>query len=79
VILDVTMPLLRGPQAYAQMSELKPGLPVIFTSGHTAESSQLGSLLNNGAAFIQKPYSPRELGRVARRMLDESNTTHSQS
>jgi CheY-like chemotaxis protein len=24
VILDVTMPLLRGPQAYAQMSELKP-------------------------------------------------------
>ena len=72
VILDVTMPLLRGPQAYAQMSELKPNLPVVFTSGHTAESSQLGPLLKNGAAFMQKPYSPKELGRVVRGLLDKT-------
>jgi two-component system, cell cycle sensor histidine kinase and response regulator CckA len=72
VILDVTMPLLRGPQAYAQMSELKPNLPVVFTSGHTAESSQLGPLLKNGAAFMQKPYSPKELGRVVRRLIDKT-------
>ena len=74
VVLDVTMPLLRGPQAYAQMSELKPNLPVVFTSGHTAESSQLGPLLKKGAAFMQKPYSPQELGRVVRRLLDQGRS-----
>lgn len=72
VILDVTMPLLRGPQAYAQMTDFKPHLPVIFTSGHTAEASQLGPLIKNGAVFMQKPYSPQDLGRTVRRMLDAS-------
>lgn len=79
VILDVTMPLLRGPQAYAQMAELRPRLPVIFTSGHTAEASQLEPLLLNGASFLQKPYSPRELGKLVRRMLDQRSAAATSS
>jgi CheY-like chemotaxis protein len=38
-VLDVMMPVMQGPDAYAKMCAVKPDLPVIFTTGHAAESS----------------------------------------
>jgi signal transduction histidine kinase len=70
VILDVSMPLLTGPEAYRRMCELQPGLRVIFTTGHTAESPLLNSTLEAGAALLQKPYAPQELALLVRRTLD---------
>jgi DNA-binding response OmpR family regulator len=70
VVLDVAMPLLTGPEAYAQICALKPGFPVIFTTGYTSESASLKSHLEAGAIFLQKPYMPQELGRMVRGTLD---------
>jgi signal transduction histidine kinase len=68
-ILDVAMPVLSGPEAYSQMRMVKPDLPVIFISGHTAELPSLYSLIEGGAGFLQKPYAPQDLLRFVRATL----------
>ena len=75
VVLDVVMPLLSGPDAYSQMCAIKPDLRVIFTSGHTAETVTLTSRINDGARFLQKPYSPQSLREAVRTALDETAFT----
>jgi len=73
-LLDVVMPLLSGPDAYSQMCAIKPGLPVIFTTGYTAESASLNHKIEKGAVFLQKPYSPQTLARAIRSTLDGART-----
>ena len=70
VLLDVIMPRLTGPDAYAQMSQRKSDIPVIFTSGHTDHAS-LDPLLSQGALLLQKPYGPRALAQKIRELLDQ--------
>lgn len=74
VVLDVMMPRLSGPEAYGQISRITPGLPVVFTTGHTAEASLLNPAIGGGALFLQKPYSPQELGRIIRAALDRTRS-----
>jgi len=69
-ILDVIMPVLAGPDAYDRMSAIRPGVPVIFTTGHTAEVASLNSRLEAGAVFLQKPYAPHTLSQIVRSTLD---------
>lgn len=45
-----------------------PGVPIIYTSGSTPTDG-MRVLFVEGAAFIQKPYTMRELGELIRRML----------
>jgi DNA-binding response OmpR family regulator len=71
VLLDVIMPRLTGPDAYARMSERKSALPAIFTSGHTDHTAWLGPLLSQGALLLQKPYGPKVLAHKIRELLDQ--------
>jgi DNA-binding NtrC family response regulator len=77
VILDVTMPILTGPDAYDRMSAIRPGVPVIFTTGHTEEVAALNSRLEAGAAFLQKPYAPDKLSQMVRNALDRERQRNS--
>jgi nitrogen-specific signal transduction histidine kinase/ActR/RegA family two-component response regulator len=70
IIMDVVMPLLNGPEAYLQMSALQPGIRVIFTTGYTAEAASLISLVERGAAILQKPYSLTRLSQMVRGALE---------
>jgi CheY-like chemotaxis protein len=72
VILDVVLPKLGGPEAYQRMTAVKPGLAVIFSTGYTAEAAQLRSMLEKGAAVLQKPYMPERLARKVRETLDHT-------
>ena len=74
VVLDVVMPFLNGPEVHSQMCAIKPDLPVIFMSGHVAESVSLNSRIAAGAAFLQKPCSPQALSRTVRNILDAKNS-----
>ncbi len=74
IILDVAMPTLDGTEAYLQMREIRPDLPVVFTTGHTTESVLLGTLVKQGAAFLQKPYPLSDLSRIVRDLLDRSES-----
>ncbi len=74
VVLDVVMPFLSGPEAHSQMCAIRPDLPVIFMSGHVAESVSLNTRISAGAAFLQKPYTPQALSRTVRSTLDAKNS-----
>ena len=75
VVLDLTMPRLSGAQALPKMLERRPDLKVITTSGYTVDDS-LGLLATRGEAgpiaFMQKPYSPRDLVETVRSVLDRN-------
>jgi signal transduction histidine kinase len=70
VLMDVVMPELNGPEAYAKMAELRPGIKVIFTTGYTSEAALLISRLAKGTAILQKPYGLASLSHNIRRALD---------
>ena len=74
VVLDVVMPFLGGLEAYSHMCAIRPGLPVIFMTGHVAEPVSLNSRLNEGAVLLQKPYTPETLSRTVRRTLDAKSS-----
>ena len=74
VLLDVSMPILDGTEAYLQMREIRCDLPAVFATGHTTESVLLSSLVKGGAAILQKPYPLSDLGRVVRELLDRSES-----
>jgi PAS domain S-box-containing protein len=72
-ILDVVMPRMGGALAAAQLRSRFPNLPVVLTSGYSATTGVANSLIPN-SYYLQKPYSPRSLGRVIRRILDMVET-----
>ena len=41
LITDVVMPGMSGPQLAARLTELQPGLPVVFVSGYTDRPDEL--------------------------------------
>jgi two-component system, cell cycle sensor histidine kinase and response regulator CckA len=72
VVMDVVMPGISGPDAYAQMCALRPGLGVVFASGYTAEAASLTSLVAQGAFVLQKPYTATSLSKAIRHVLEKS-------
>ena len=69
-VMDVVMPTLSGPEAYLEISSVRPGIPVIFTSGYSAESESLKSAIHRGSLVLEKPYSLKALGQAIRDALD---------
>jgi two-component system, cell cycle sensor histidine kinase and response regulator CckA len=70
VISDVVMPQLGGRELGQRLASLVPGLPVLYMSGYTGEDVIQRGLLDPGAPFQQKPFSPQGLARKVREMLD---------
>jgi two-component system cell cycle sensor histidine kinase/response regulator CckA len=71
VLLDVVLPKLSGPRAYVRMCQEKAGVPVIFATGYSADAAMLAAVQNGDFPLLQKPYSPRDLARRVREVLDE--------
>jgi PAS domain S-box-containing protein len=70
VITDVVMPGMSGGALGAQISRLRPDLPVLYTSAFTDEDVIRRGMLGEGRPFLQKPFTPRELARAVREALD---------
>jgi PAS domain S-box-containing protein len=61
LVFDAVMPKMSGIDAYKALRELRPELPVIFTSGYTESEIHSNYILKHGLTFIQKPYSLKDL------------------
>ncbi|MBP3960650.1 response regulator [Gemmata sp. G18] len=60
VLLDLTMPVLSGHEAFRQLLGMNPRVKVLFASGYAVE--QLSDLEKERmAGFVKKPYRPNEL------------------
>jgi PAS domain S-box-containing protein len=70
VLSDVVMPGMSGRDLAERVAELRPGTPVLFTSGYTDGEIVRRGLLDPGAAFIQKPFGPAAIVRIVRERLE---------
>jgi PAS domain S-box-containing protein len=69
LLTDVVMPGKNGRELAQEVEGLSPGIPVLFTSGYTDGEIERRGLLRPGAAFIQKPLTPRSLVRAVQRTI----------
>lgn len=71
ILLDLTMPVMGGEEAFAHIQRINPAVPVIVTSGY-AESTA-GDRFGSGAqptGFIQKPFNAQMLTDALREALN---------
>ncbi|MFC1500266.1 PAS domain S-box protein [Candidatus Zixiibacteriota bacterium] len=72
ILTDVIMPGESGAELADRLKPLYPEVPVLFMSGHTDDFIVHHGVLDEGVQFIPKPFSPQELSRVLRNILDDS-------
>ncbi|MFZ1146004.1 MAG: response regulator [Bryobacteraceae bacterium] len=69
VLTDVVMPHISGRELADRLKTLQPGIKVLFMSGYTDNIIGHHGVLEEGAEFIEKPFSPEELARKVRTAL----------
>jgi PAS domain S-box-containing protein len=62
VLLDLTMPQMGGAEALRLIRQIRPGIPVIISSGYSASGTREQLGVGAVADFLQKPYSAVQLG-----------------
>jgi two-component system cell cycle sensor histidine kinase/response regulator CckA len=67
VLLDLTLPVLSGLELMAVIRERWSTLPVVLMSGYSALDVDFASC--GARAFLQKPFTVDELGRVTEQVL----------
>ncbi|MCF8079711.1 MAG: PAS domain S-box protein [Desulfobacterales bacterium] len=70
LITDVVMPEMNGRDLAERLQALYPGLKVLYMSGYTASVIAHRGVLEASMAFIQKPFSKRDLAEKVRNVLD---------
>jgi PAS domain S-box-containing protein len=71
VISDVVMPEMGGRELGQHLALLEPDLPILYMSGYTGDDVVQRGLLDPGAPFQQKPFTPGILASKVRTMLDQ--------
>lgn len=69
-LLDVVMPKVGGREVYDAIRASNANLPVLFSSGYSADAIHTKFVVEAGLETIQKPYSPSALLREIRDRLD---------
>ena len=72
LITDVVMPGMSGKELAGEVRKRCENVKVLFMSGYTANAIAHHGVLDKGVAFIQKPFSLRELAHIVREVLDKS-------
>jgi len=70
VVTDVVMPGISGGDLGARLAEQYPTMPVLYTSGFADDDVIRRGLLDATRPFLQKPFTPTDLGRKVREVLD---------
>ncbi len=69
VLLDMVMPVMSGDEAFHQIKQLQPDVPIIATSGYSevVATERFGS--SGVAAFLQKPFTAEKLAEVIQQAI----------
>jgi PAS domain S-box-containing protein len=70
VLTDVIMPQMSGKQLHDQIKRTKPQTKVLLMSGYTDDALAHHGVLEEGLSFLEKPFSPTQLTRKVREVLD---------
>lgn len=72
LLTDVIMPKMNGRALYERLQTRRPGLKVIYMSGYTDNVIGHHGVVDNGLAFLQKPFAIRRLLELVRHVLEYS-------
>ncbi|MFZ2632390.1 MAG: ATP-binding protein [Desulfosalsimonadaceae bacterium] len=69
IITDVVMPGMSGSELVDSLKKKMPDLKILFMSGYSDKAILHHVTINSEVAFIQKPISPKALGRKVQEIL----------
>jgi PAS domain S-box-containing protein len=75
VLTDVIMPTMSGKDLADRLVAKYPHLRVLYMSGYTDEAIFHRGVLKSGTQFIAKPFTPADLTRLVRQVLDDETQT----
>ena len=70
LLTDVVMPHMGGPDLALELLKSHPKIKVLLMSGYTDSAILEQGIDERNASFLQKPFSPSELARKVREVLD---------
>ena len=69
LLTDVVAPGMSGPMLADKLTELQPGLRVLFMSGYDNTQVVQRYVVEKGHALLHKPFTVEELGRKVSELL----------
>ena len=75
VLTDVIMPTMSGRELAKKLLARNAKIRVLYMSGYTDNVIAQGGVLEEGLAFLQKPFTPRVLVQKVREVLDAAVPT----
>lgn len=70
VLTDVIMPNMQGPTVANEVSQLRPGIRVLFMSGHAQPVLEAEAVLGTAFQLVEKPFNEETLLAKVREALD---------
>jgi len=73
-LCDVILGDMSGPAVAEALRALRPSIRVLYMSGYMDEAIVKTGVLDEGKPFLQKPFTPMQLAKKIREVLDEPET-----
>jgi PAS domain S-box-containing protein len=64
ILLDMIMPVMEGPEAFAKLREIDPKIPIVIASGFAQEEDMVELKRQGACGFLDKPFSRAELAKM---------------
>ena len=73
VVTDLVMPEMGGLELGAELRARRPGIRILYMSGYTRDAMRRQRVLEPGASFLEKPFTPQAFVRSVRAALAGSS------
>jgi DNA-binding NtrC family response regulator len=70
LLTDLVLPDGGGGEVARRITELRPGIRVLYVSGYTDDPALRRDISENEVEFLGKPFSPDQLSATVRKVLD---------